>query len=118
VIDLLTLPLGDHTLTVYAMDMAWNQSSASVTFTIGASVDSLMAALQRLYDEGQIDNHGIFNSLMKKLAGAAAARQDMVKINKLEAFINEVMAQTGLHITPEAAEILIADAQWVIANLP
>ena len=36
--------------------------------------------------------------------------------NKLEAFINELMAQSGVHITPEAAEKLAMDAEWFLAN--
>jgi len=35
----------------------------------------------------------------------------------LKAFINEVESQSGEHITPEAAAILIADARWVIYTL-
>ena len=37
--------------------------------------------------------------------------------NVLLAFINEVMAQKGVHITEEAADILIADA-YAILGIP
>jgi hypothetical protein len=33
-IDLYIIVLRDHTLTVYAMDKAYNQSTASVTFAV------------------------------------------------------------------------------------
>lgn len=102
------------------MDKAYNVSSATVTFTVEATIDSLIPGLDRLYAEGKITNQGIYNSLRKKLQGALEAfekRQGVVTINKLEAFINEVRAQSGKHITAEAADLLIADAQWVI-NYP
>jgi len=120
VIDLFTLALGNHTLTVYAMDVATNQSSLSVTFTVIATPESLMEAVWRLYNEGKIDNAGIRNSLLMKLnAFQAALTRDQVGTaeNILNAFINELMAQSGQHITTEAATLLITDAQWVLAHL-
>ncbi|PWB53566.1 MAG: hypothetical protein C3F13_09155 [Anaerolineales bacterium] len=120
VIDLLTLALGDHTLTVYAMDNAYNQSSASVTFTITATIGSLKETLTRFYLEGKIDNLGLYNSLWVKLTQAEKAYEKgnyRIVGNVLNAFINEVMAQRGQHITMDAADLLIADAMWVINHL-
>jgi hypothetical protein len=120
VIDLYTLALGNHTLTVYAVDKANNQTSLSVTFTVEASIESLLEGVDRLADEGQIDNKGIQNSLNSKLKGVlddSGRHKTAVVINKLEAFIKEVQAQRGKHITEEAADLLIADAQWVIEQL-
>ena len=119
-IDLLTLSLGEHTLTVYAMDNAYNQSTLSVTFTVTATSQSLVSAVNRFTSEGKIDNSGIQNSLLKKLENA---QKDIDKgkldtaINKLQAFITEVQAQSGKHITEDAANLLIADTQWVIDHL-
>ena len=120
VIDLYTLSLGAHTLTVIAIDKAYNESSASVTFNVTATVDSLLMSVNRFASEGKIDDNGVLNSLVKKLQGV----QDSIKkgqttaaINKLGAFINEVQAQSGKHITTDAANLLIADAQWVIAHM-
>ena len=119
-LDLFILALGEHTFTVNAWDKAGNQSTQSVTFTVSATVDTLFASIKRFVAEGKIDNSGIQNSLVKKLQGV----QDAVKkgqivpaINKLQVFINEVQAQSGKHITTDAANQLIADAQWVIAHL-
>jgi 2',3'-cyclic-nucleotide 2'-phosphodiesterase (5'-nucleotidase family) len=120
VIDLYTLALGDHTLTVYAMDKAYNQSSKSVTFKIIATTESLLSGVTRFYSEGKIDNQGIANSLTKKVENAQKSLEKGkpdTAINQLNAFINEVQAQSGKHITTEAANLLIADAQWVIAHL-
>jgi len=120
-IDLFDLSLGDHTLTVYAMDKAYNKSSQSVTFTVIATVASMQSSLNRLYKEGQIDNAGIYKGLSQKLNAAQMLLnkgQKAAAINILEAFIKEVTAQSGNHIDEDAADMLIADAQWVIAHLP
>jgi len=120
VIDLFTLALGDHTLTVTATDYAGNSATASVTFTVIATIQSTIADTQRAYDEGWIDNHGILNSLLQKLNNAQAALDlgDVEEaIDLLGAYINELEAQSGKHVTAETAALLIADAQWVIDHL-
>ncbi len=115
VIDLYTLALGDHTFEVKAVDNAGNEAIVSVAFSISATTDSLAASLNRFFAEGKIDNEGILNSLLKKLEMKGNSKNFA---NKLQAFINEVEAQSGKHVTAEAAALLIADAQWVIAHLP
>jgi hypothetical protein len=121
VIDLLTLSLGDHTLTVAAEDKAGNGASASVTFTVAASSESLADAVDRFYGEGKIDNTGVYSSLLRLLEQVEKAIDKgkiTLAMNLLKAFIAEVQAQAGKHITAEAAAILIADAQWLLAHLP
>jgi len=114
-LDLYTLTLGDHTLTVHSVDKAGNESVQAVTFHITASLNSLVSGVTRLYQEHKIDNSGVYNSLMTKLRQAekpAAVR------NALNAFINEVRAQSGKHIDAAYANALIADAQYMIDHLP
>jgi hypothetical protein len=72
--------------------------------------NSIQAALQ----QGLIDNRGIANSLLSKLRAAQADlargnRQSFVGV--VNAFINEVRAQTGQHIQRDAANLFITDAQ-------
>jgi hypothetical protein len=79
-----------------------------------------VADTQHAYDEGRIDNHGILNSLLQKLNSAQAVLDlgDVEEaIDLLGAYINELEAQSGKHVTAEAAALLIADAQWVIDGL-
>jgi len=38
-------------------------------------------------------------------------------MSKLQDFIDQVKAQSGRHITPDAAQILVTDAQYVIGTL-
>ncbi len=116
-IDLYTLALGSHTLNVYAMDNAGNQSSQSVTFTVDATLQSLQSGLTRLYKEGQIKSKGVYNSLMMKLVAAGKSKSNPATVILLKAYIYEVKAQSGRFITKNAANLLIADANWVINGI-
>jgi hypothetical protein len=64
--------------------------------------------------------NGISNSLDAKLANAVKALDDVnennnvAAINKLEAFINEVQAQSGNQISVEDATNLILQAQQIV----
>ncbi|MFC2047831.1 NosD domain-containing protein [Chloroflexota bacterium] len=121
IIDLLLLTLGSHTLTVNAEDSQGNVSDpVSVTFDIVANADSLLLTIEQMFDEGLIDNPGIVNSLLSKITNALDKidqGKTMPAENILNAFINYIHAQTGKHISQEAAAILIADAEYIIANL-
>jgi hypothetical protein len=57
---------------------------------------------------GLIDNSGIANSLSNKIQHAANASEPE-RTNTLNAFINEVNAQSGKHITGIAVQVLIDD---------
>jgi 2',3'-cyclic-nucleotide 2'-phosphodiesterase (5'-nucleotidase family) len=90
-------------------------------FTIQPTIQSTIDAVNLFYELGEIDNHGVVNSLLAKLEGAQAALDKgntRAAINKLEAFINEVEAQSGAHITPSAVNVLLIDANWVINPTP
>ena len=104
-IPLYTLPLGQHTLVVSSTDLAGNQVSKTVQFTTVASIDSLKAMVTHFADNKGIDNIGITNSLLVKLAN-----------NDLNSFMNEVKAQSGKHISSEAANYLLRDAQYVLTQ--
>ncbi len=120
VIDLYTLALGDHTLTVNAVDKASNASTKSVTFSVTATVASLKAAVNRFYAEGKITKAAVRDSLLAQLSAAQKsidAGQYKTAINQLNAFINLVKAQSGKAITKAAADLLITDAKFVIATL-
>ena len=120
VIDLLTLTLGEHTFTVTAVDMAWNEATKSVTFTVRATATSLKALVNELYASGDITRAGIRTSLLAKLSSAQKlimVGRDSAAINKLSAFIAQVRAQSGKTISPAAAALLIADADWLIDSL-
>jgi 2',3'-cyclic-nucleotide 2'-phosphodiesterase (5'-nucleotidase family) len=120
VIDLHTLALGNHVLTVNAVDRAGYPATASVSFSVNATVKSLTTSVNRLFKEGKITNDGNLNSLLVTLQHAQDALNSgkaKVAVNSLEAFINKVQAQSGKHVDAAAAALLIADARWVIAHM-
>ena len=83
------------------------------------SHDGLADLVGTLVLEGVIDTT-MQNSLISKLGNAtASADRDNLcaAINTLEAFKNQVLAQTGRKISPEAAELVIAYADSVVASL-
>jgi hypothetical protein len=104
-IPLYTLPLGEHTFIVTASDMAGNTGSQTITFQTATSIQSLQALVTRFTTAGWIDNAGIANSLQSKLA-----------VNDLADFVSEVQAQSGKHISAQAAGYLLRDARYVLSN--
>jgi 5'-nucleotidase/UDP-sugar diphosphatase len=120
VIDLHTLTLGDHTLTVTATDFYGNSATKSVTFSVTASISSLMASVNRFYAEGKINKATVRDSLLAQLTAAQKsfdAGNKKTAANQLNAFVNLVKAQSGKAITKPAADLLIADAMYVISTL-
>jgi 2',3'-cyclic-nucleotide 2'-phosphodiesterase (5'-nucleotidase family) len=118
-VDLLTLALGDHTLTVTATDWYGNEGSRSVTFKVIATVGSLRTTVNRDFTSKAIAKAGIRDALLQKLASAQSElNQGDVKgmTSQLQAFINAVKAQRGKAITAPAADQLVTDARWVIAH--
>ena len=103
-IPLYTLPLGSHTLIVTSSDLAGNVGSQIVSFQTTTSVDSLKGLVTRFTNTHWIDTAGIGNSLQSKLDA-----------NNLDAFVNEVKAQNGKHISAEAAKYLLRDAQYLLS---
>lgn len=118
VIDLFTLALGEHTLTVTATDFYGNSTMASVTFYVTTDIHSLGDSITRFYEEGEIDNQGIYQALLAKLAAALKAKKVNTTLNILEALIHLVEAQSGIHITTEAADLLLAEIYYVMDHLP
>ena len=118
-IALLTLALGEHVFTVSAMDAAGNPAVRTVTFRIVATIDSLIAAVNALAGQQQMDE-ALRRSLLAKLEDAkqALARgNSKVAINKLNDLIDQINANIGQRITPAAGQVLVTDARYVIATL-
>ena len=120
VIDLWRFVAGSqHTLLVEAEDKAGNSTSASATFQVTATAASTQDTVNQLLQEGEIQNAGIANSLLKKLENIQSMinkGQVSAAIQALKAFIKEVTAQAGKKISAEAAALLIADAEWLMQH--
>ena len=119
-ISLLTLALGTHSFAVSATDVAGNSRSQTVTFGVIATVDSLIASVNVFAGQKKIDDPAVVKRLLAILNDAKQAVQRgnrAAAIVKLQDFIVQVNAQSGRHITPDAAQILVADAQYVMRTL-
>ncbi|WP_373231221.1 glycoside hydrolase family 9 protein [Cohnella sp.] len=103
-IPLYTLPLGSHTFIVTASDLAGNTSSQEIVFQTTTSIQSMQALVTLFTNAGWIDNSGIANSLQSKLAS-----------NALADLVSHVTAQRGKHISVEAADYLIRDAEYLLS---
>lgn len=122
VINLLTeLSVGTHTFAVDAADNLGNSGGQSVTFEIIVTADSIKDDVTYFASTGMIKKHGLAKSLMAKLNAAAHARARGncgTAAHKYRAFIHELLAQSGKGIDAAAAQIMIADAQYLIAHCP
>jgi hypothetical protein len=121
-INLLTaLPLGSNTFTINAADNVGNKSSSSVTFTIIVTPESIIQAVDQFYASGAIRSSGTATVLTLPLNRALAARNSGQCSSSdyfYGLFIGDVRQLTGSQITPAAAAILIADAQYLETHCP
>jgi hypothetical protein len=120
-VDLLWLPLGTHTLSVTAKDIAGWTTTQTADFEMIATLQSLEQLIHELARRGEISSPSVVMSLLAhvRTATAAMARGDRnVALGALSSLLKEVSAQSGKHITPRAAELLKADTQYVMAHLP
>ena len=85
------------------------------------TIDDLRTDIEELGSEGEIDNQGIVKSLIAKL-NVAQKLVDKGKIDEAKTiladdFIPQVQNLSGIHITEEAADILIQSAEYILAHL-
>jgi hypothetical protein len=117
--------------SIYVAGLTWgtlpDQTSAgsSDAFVVKLSILTPAELIQQLIAD-VIDlnlKQGISNSLDRKLDAVVQAlddlnqNNDVAAINALQAFINSVEAQRGIHITEAEADALIAAAQQIITLL-
>jgi len=84
------------------------------------TIHELKTKIEELGSEGEIDNKGIVKSLIAKMKVSQKLvdkeKTDDAKI-VLEDFIIQVQNLSGIHITPEAADILIRSAEYILSHL-
>jgi hypothetical protein len=105
-----------HTFAVTAMDKAYNTSNQAVSFTVETSIQSMKTVVTNMYNSKLIKSADVYKGLMDKLNAAGKAKDVKTRNNNLIAFVNLVKAQSGKGITTDAANILIADAQWLLQH--
>jgi hypothetical protein len=114
-IQLLTLPLGAHTLVASATDVAGNASQRAVTFHVVATIQSLKAAVNAYAAQGKI-GQATRNSLLKKLDDAQAAL-DCGKVSVVRKKLSDFIVACRKRVVADVANVLIADAQYVLGTL-
>jgi 2',3'-cyclic-nucleotide 2'-phosphodiesterase (5'-nucleotidase family) len=105
-----------HNFVLSATDIAYNQTSQAVSFSIETSIASMKTVVTNIYNSKMIKSADVYKGLMDKLNAAAKAKDNKTRNNNLNAFINLVKAQSGKAITTDAANLLIADAQWLMKH--
>jgi hypothetical protein len=119
-VALLTLAPGQHNLVVSAVDQAGNTASHPVNFRVIATVGSLITTVNVFVADGRINDSNTANGLLAKLNDAQDAidrGKNTVGVNKLREFIDQVNGRAGRSIAPDAAQLLVTDAQYVIGTL-
>jgi 2',3'-cyclic-nucleotide 2'-phosphodiesterase (5'-nucleotidase family) len=89
------------------------------TIMAEVTIQDVIASVESFYADGEIRNAGIYNSLMQQITGALDALNAgnaRAAENKLASFVNTVIAQSGKHISLEAAGSLIMDVEWILAH--
>ncbi|HKJ91830.1 MAG TPA: VWA domain-containing protein, partial [Longimicrobiales bacterium] len=97
---------GDHTFTATATDNAGNTASASTTFTVIVTADDLEALVNQW-----VTKPGVANALIAKLETAKNAHNENALDGALQAFINQLEAQSGKSISADHADTLITLAE-------
>jgi hypothetical protein len=97
-----TFALGSHSVSATATDIAGNVGSGSTTFSIGVTIPSLANLVTRFSSSADVAS-----GLNDKLEAAAAAGNAKARNNQLNAFENQVRAQTGKALTADEAKVLI-----------
>jgi hypothetical protein len=116
VVDLFWFPLGTHTLTVRAEDLAGNVTETSQSIELSATLESLKETVARLCTEGYITKNSTCHRLSARLDAAIVAQNrghDGRAANLLCAFQNAVRAQTDKSIQGLAAQLLLLDSEYI-----
>ena len=93
---------GTTTVNCVVTDQAGATASGSFTVTVGTTFASFHAVLVEL-----LGDSNLLNSLQVKINAAAKASNASARAGSLNAFVNEVNAQTGKKITAAQAAVLL-----------
>ncbi|MFK7692770.1 phosphodiester glycosidase family protein [Paenibacillus sp. HJGM_3] len=113
----ISLSLGEHSLTVRAVDHAGNISEQ--TFGLNVTID--IAHLDELVnlgaDSGAISHDGILNSLLAQVRDIQSTTAGANVSGKLKELKDHVKAQSGKKIEKTFATILVDDISYIEAHL-
>ena len=136
-LDVETLPIrppfGPNDLARYEQDLATLETSVEAegesigptappaNFVAQDFLKTLQSYKKQALQQGWIKNAGIANSLDAKLNAAQASLtrgNTGAAKNQLNAFLDEVVAQTDKQLTSEAVALLRFNAQYLISKIP
>ena len=109
----------DNVPVIVTQAYRYNNYLGEVVLGVLPKMKLTVADVEAFAASKAIKSMGVKNSLLAKLSAVEAsfdAGDTATAINQLKAFINEVKAQSGKQISKAAADALIADANWMIAN--
>ncbi|WP_258881578.1 OmpL47-type beta-barrel domain-containing protein [Paenibacillus sp. sptzw28] len=113
---------GIHTVTATAEDAAGHRQAAEFSFTVSATFNSLGSLTDMFLGEtGASGANGIADALKKKLENASANAlkgEGAAARDLLEAYMNQVTAQSGKALTDEQAAVLKRWAKWLHDTTP
>jgi parallel beta-helix repeat protein len=106
--------------TPYVIDEN-NQDNYPLMPPLPRTVDELKTEIEKCWSEGEIDNQGIVNSLLAKL-NVAQKLADKGKTDEARSileddFIPQVQNLSGIHVTVEAADVLVKSAEYILSSL-
>ncbi len=87
---------------------------------IPTTIEDLKTKIEEFGLEGEIDNQGIVRSLSAKLnvAQRLVGKGNVDEAKRvLEDFVKQVQELSGIHVTVEAADILIQSAEYILSHL-
>ncbi|MBN1430787.1 MAG: SBBP repeat-containing protein [Anaerolineae bacterium] len=91
-----------------------------VTVIAPGDLAGLVSLLDQMYAQGQINNHGIYQSLRQRLLNAQRDLENdkpEQAIKKLQDFQKQVDKEAGKHITPQAAATLKTGVDKILEGL-
>lgn len=117
-LDMFFLAPGVHTIVVTAIDKLGNSSSATRTFEVHATAESLNNNIDRACNLGLIKPN-LCNALKAKTRAALAAHnrgQHATEHNILRALVHQLQAKRGKGVDAATADRLIAQIEDLIAE--
>jgi len=105
----------------YPLMEPWSPPPTPPAPPIPTTIENLKTKIMQLGSENEISNEGIIQSLIAKLNTVQKlvdkGKVDEAKTILNDAFIAQVQNLTGIHITVEAADILVSSAEYILSHL-
>ena len=137
-VDLFLLPLGDHTLSIQATDLAGNSVTETVSFRVVATASGLLADLERAYALGWISSKGSYTELHEaaekvvklteeaEALGDGSSKKDQKQVEVKNDQIYKKLTKDLLEsiekyypqdkLNQQARDVLVEDINWLLNN--